>query len=172
MSRLSTCIFEWDTEDMANLCQVKAAEENFDASAARRLLTPRELALHCRRRTRRAETTTNLIQQLILKRDNGLDTLGIPIFDQHSWTRSGQRRRNTFSASKIQTAFSCVPPDWNAEERWRGTQDIPLCTRFSFAGVVPPSHHTIHSRFNDCTVLLIIFLQGDSKNTILSTLVF
>ena len=107
MSRLSTCIFEWDTEAIANLCQ--ATEENCDESAARRLLTRRELALHCRRRTRRAETTTNLIKQLIesLKGGNGLDMLGIPIFDQHSWTRSGQRRRNTFSASKIQTEFSC-----------------------------------------------------------------
>jgi len=41
MTRLSTCIFEWDTEDIANLCQAKAAEENCDESAARRLLTRR-----------------------------------------------------------------------------------------------------------------------------------
>jgi len=82
MSRLSMCIFEWNTEDIANLCQ--AAEENCDESAARRLLTPRELALHCRRRTGRAERTTILIDQLIesLRGDNGLDTLGKPIFDQ------------------------------------------------------------------------------------------
>ena len=84
MSRLSTCIFEWDAEDIAKLCRAKAALEECDEADARRMLSRKELALHCRRRTRGAETTTDLIDQLIesLRGDRGLDTLGMPIFDQ------------------------------------------------------------------------------------------
>ena len=50
MSRLSTCIFEWDAEDIAKLCRAKAALEECDEADARRMLSRRELALHCRRR--------------------------------------------------------------------------------------------------------------------------
>ena len=84
VSRVLTCIFECDAEDTAKLCQAKAVEENCDESAARRLLSRRELALHCCRRTCGAETTTELIDQLIksLRGDKGHDTLGMTIFDQ------------------------------------------------------------------------------------------
>jgi len=50
MSRLSMCIFEWDAEDIAKLCRAKAALEECDEADARRMLSRRELALHCRRR--------------------------------------------------------------------------------------------------------------------------
>ena len=67
------------------------------------------------------------------------------------------RGEETHSVHPRSRRNSVVRPQWNTEERRRGTQDIPLCTRFSFAGVVPPSHHAIHFRFNDCTVLLVIY---------------
>ena len=92
MSRLSACIFEWDQEDVHNLCRARAAELDCDESTARRLLTRKQLALHCRRQTRGAEDTTELIDELIesLRGDKGLDTLGMPLFDQplmdHIWS--------------------------------------------------------------------------------------
>jgi len=92
MSRLSACIFEWEQEDVNNLCRARAAELECDESTARCLLTRKQLALHCRHQTRGAEDTIKLIDELIesLRGDKGLDTLGMPLFDQplmdHIWS--------------------------------------------------------------------------------------
>lgn len=49
MARLSYAIFEWDSGDIARLEEAKQSEEGRDAYVK---LTARELARHCRRRTR------------------------------------------------------------------------------------------------------------------------
>ena len=89
MGRLSSCIFEWDPEDIANLHKAKEAELRqcgaFSAGpdTASRHITKRELQRHCKRQTRGLYETTRLIQELIeaLDSDKGNDTMGIPLFD-------------------------------------------------------------------------------------------
>jgi hypothetical protein len=77
MSKLSSCIFEWDADDFILLCQAKASVTE---------KTPSEAAhsLHCRRRTCGTQQTLDLIGRLIssLSGDAGRDTLGMELFDQ------------------------------------------------------------------------------------------
>ncbi|KAM8740931.1 uncharacterized protein AB9X84_018452 isoform 2-T2 [Acanthopagrus schlegelii] len=89
MARLSTCIFEWDPEDVAALRRAKEGElaarsvGNISEEAVTTRITRRELALHCRRRTRGVEETNRLIGSLISLFDSasGKDTLGVPLLD-------------------------------------------------------------------------------------------
>ncbi|XP_059209499.1 uncharacterized protein LOC131988409 [Centropristis striata] len=89
MARLSTCVFQWDPEDVAALRRAKEGElaargvGHISEEAVTTLITRRELALHCRRRTRGAEETSRLIGSLISLFDSpsGKDTLGVPLLD-------------------------------------------------------------------------------------------
>ncbi|XP_072314478.1 uncharacterized protein [Eucyclogobius newberryi] len=89
MARLSSCIFEWDQEDVAALRRAKqeellAAGMGAVAEAAiNKRISRRELALHCKRRTRGVEVTTREIKALIdeLDSDAGRDMLGVPLLD-------------------------------------------------------------------------------------------
>ena len=89
MARLSTCIFEWDPEDVAALRRAKEGElaarsaGHISEEAVTTHITRRELALHCRRRTRGVEETNRLIGSLISLFDSasGKDTLGVPLLD-------------------------------------------------------------------------------------------
>ncbi len=89
MARLSTCIFEWDPEDVAALRRAKEGElaakrvGHISEEAVNTRITRRELALHCRRRTRGVEETNRLISSLISLFDSpsGKDTLGVPLLD-------------------------------------------------------------------------------------------
>ncbi|XP_064175899.1 uncharacterized protein LOC135246335 [Anguilla rostrata] len=90
MRQLSASFFEWDEEDVRLLREAKRSEleekrrmvglTNTEVSM---LLTKKELALHCRRRTRGAEETERLVDELIETMDSekGHDTLGIPLLD-------------------------------------------------------------------------------------------
>jgi len=86
---MSSCIFKWDSDDLKALCSAKSAELALlgvaglaDAEILRRL-TKKELALHCRRVTRGADETTQLIDSLItsLDCDSGKDTMGVSLLD-------------------------------------------------------------------------------------------
>ena len=97
MARLSRCIFEWDPEDVAALRRAKEGEltaqriGHISEEAVTTHIRRRELARHCRRRTRGVEETARLIGSLISLFDgvSGKDTLGVPLLDhvriQHIW---------------------------------------------------------------------------------------
>lgn len=71
MARLSNCIFEWDGDDVALLHQAKQHElllrgvPNVDDSIVKKSIRNDELHMHCRRRTRGAQRTTELIENLM-----------------------------------------------------------------------------------------------------------
>lgn len=87
MSRLSQCIFEWDTEDFKLLIEAKKGQlekegvQNIGDSAIIKLLTKEELARHCRRRTRGTDETRQLIEALILSLADATDMLGVHLFN-------------------------------------------------------------------------------------------
>lgn len=95
MSRLSSCIFEWDAADVALLRNAKKQQllaQGFPTSIdVNKHLTKEELALHCRRRTRGEADTIRLIEQLLqeLMGSSGNDSLGVPLLDfermEHIW---------------------------------------------------------------------------------------
>uniref|UniRef100_A0AAV2MR41 DUF6729 domain-containing protein n=1 Tax=Knipowitschia caucasica TaxID=637954 RepID=A0AAV2MR41_KNICA len=89
MTRLSRCIFELDPEDVAALRLAKQGELQargagpVSEKALDKLITRKELSLHCRKRTRGVEETTRRIRALIEEMDSekGRDTLGVPLLD-------------------------------------------------------------------------------------------
>ena len=89
LARLSRCIFEWDSDDVARLKKAKTAEmgcagisniTDMVLSAIGR----RELDRHCRRRTRGAEQTTKLVEDLLTFYcgPGGVDMAGMPLLDK------------------------------------------------------------------------------------------
>ncbi|KAF5907191.1 Epithelial-stromal interaction 1, partial [Clarias magur] len=73
--RLSRSIFEWDPEDFAHLDRAKNGEHS------RKPITFKEMARHCRRRTRGVEATERLLDDTIKTFTGATDTMGIPILD-------------------------------------------------------------------------------------------
>ena len=86
MKQLSSCIFEWDEADINLLMSAKRGElqmagiPNPSNATVKEALTSKELARHCRRRTRGPEETAGLIENLLLTLSSSTDTLGIPLF--------------------------------------------------------------------------------------------
>ena len=85
MKQLSSCIFEWDMQDVELLISAKRGElvsagilSPSDA-ALRKAISKEELARHCRRRTRGAEKTVDLVEALLLSLSSATDTLGVPL---------------------------------------------------------------------------------------------
>ncbi|XP_069388178.1 uncharacterized protein [Paralichthys olivaceus] len=76
MSRLSFAFFEWDSGDVARLQEAKQSEGGPDAHAEP---TSRELARHCRRRTRGEEETGWLNQEVLDVL--ATDSMGVPLID-------------------------------------------------------------------------------------------
>ena len=86
LSRLSSCIFEWSSDDLLKLRLAKSAE----LSAAQRTptqaevdkaITKKEMALHCRRKTRGVDKTRQLIQELLDSMWNLTDAIGVRLID-------------------------------------------------------------------------------------------
>ncbi|XP_062239342.1 uncharacterized protein LOC133949157 [Platichthys flesus] len=78
MTHLSTAIFEWDSGDLSRLEEAKQSEEEGDACVQ---LTSKELASHCRRRTRGVLETERLIQEVLDYFWVATDSMGIPFID-------------------------------------------------------------------------------------------
>ena len=87
MSRMSQCIFHWSKEDLDLLKNAKRNEllqleikDPGDAEIIDRI-SKRELALHCRRKTRGTVETTELLHSLLLtfSGPQGCDTLEVPL---------------------------------------------------------------------------------------------
>ncbi|XP_049336892.1 histone deacetylase complex subunit SAP130-like [Astyanax mexicanus] len=97
MARLSSCIFEWDPNDVALLRLAKRKQlkkegvPGVTSAMVDRNITKDELAQYCRRRTRGEETTILLIQTLLqeLMGEKGRDQMGVPLLDnvrmEHIW---------------------------------------------------------------------------------------
>ncbi len=79
MARLSLAIFEWDRGDVARLKEAKQSTEGRDAQAK---LTAKELARHCRRRTRGREETERLVREVLDSFWEAVDTMGVPLIDR------------------------------------------------------------------------------------------
>ncbi|XP_076851096.1 uncharacterized protein LOC143501317 [Brachyhypopomus gauderio] len=101
MGRLSFCVFEWDAEDVARLEEAKQSELGeaprsrghlTDATSSSRP-TAKELARHCRRRTRGAQASEELIQELLEDFMDRTDTMGIRLLDREKMEDIWQTQR-------------------------------------------------------------------------------
>ncbi|KAI7800442.1 hypothetical protein IRJ41_003392 [Triplophysa rosa] len=92
-SKLSSCIFEWDKDDISRLKEAKKTmllkkHQGHIPTEAQILssITSSELAKHCRRRTRGVEETCDLIQGLLDSMWELTDTTGLRIINPESMT--------------------------------------------------------------------------------------
>ncbi|XP_061916760.1 uncharacterized protein LOC133658582 [Entelurus aequoreus] len=79
MNRLSFAMFEWDEGDVRRLSEAKRAEHGGNAHVQP---SAKELHRHCRRRTRGAEETKRLVQEVLDHLWDAKDTMGVKLFDQ------------------------------------------------------------------------------------------
>ena len=85
MSRVSSAIFEWGRDDYEKLVSAKLGElRNAGVLASKReaaqnAISLKELARHCRRRTRGNSMTTRLLEELIESMREATDPLGVPL---------------------------------------------------------------------------------------------
>ncbi len=103
MGQLSGCIFEWDPVDLQRLLHAK--QEELKATGMYRAaqddiamhVTKKELATHCKRRTRGPDESAELIQQLLItySSDLGKDTMGIPLLNHdRAWQIWEEQKRH------------------------------------------------------------------------------
>ncbi|CAL8240335.1 unnamed protein product [Merluccius merluccius] len=97
MAKLSCCIFEWDSGDVALLRRAKREQLKREGlpgitdQLVDQRITKNELSRHCRRRTRGEQQTILMIGNLLseLVGVKGRDLLGVPLLDQermqHIW---------------------------------------------------------------------------------------
>ncbi|KAK0132914.1 hypothetical protein N1851_031722 [Merluccius polli] len=81
MARLSFAVFEWDGEDVSRLKEAKQSEEGRDAREEVKL-SAKELARHCRRRTRGVAETERLLREVLDAFWDVTDTMGVPLLDR------------------------------------------------------------------------------------------
>ena len=93
MGQISGCIFEWDPVDLERLLGAK--KEELKATGVYRaaqddivMHLTKELATHCKRRTRGTDESAKLIKRLLTtySLDPGKDTMGIPLLNcDYAW---------------------------------------------------------------------------------------
>ena len=68
----------------------------------------KELALHCQRRTRGAETTENLLNSLFATIAPATDMLGVPCSGKRCWARYGQSRKKNVGCIQDPPEYNCT----------------------------------------------------------------
>ncbi|KAJ4925483.1 hypothetical protein JOQ06_018213 [Pogonophryne albipinna] len=93
-SKMSSCIFEWDKDDISHLKEAKTSElkklhagQTPSEAQVLAIISSSELAKHCRRRTRGIEESRALIQDLLNSMWELTDTSGLRLINPESMTR-------------------------------------------------------------------------------------
>ncbi|XP_051251506.1 uncharacterized protein LOC127360984 isoform X2 [Dicentrarchus labrax] len=144
MARLSFAIFEWDAEDVSRLRGAKQSEEGRDAQEVK--LSAKELARHCRRRTRGC---------------SGGGAAG-PRGAGHLLARDGQHGRpfdrprpnggdleHAAPTPRLNPGPCGSGPlhqDGRAHQRRGEAPRLPVRPRLHFPGIVPPAPVPLHPR--------------------------
>ncbi len=155
MARLSACIFQWDPEDVAALRHAKEGElvakktGHISERAVSARITRRELALHCRRRTRGLDETTRSIGSLINLFDStdGKDTLGVPLLDHERIQQIWKEQRKHVQCIQDPENFPLYMKTGDTEERWCGAVLLQVCPWLYLLGVIPPPPEPFYSRY-------------------------
>ena len=88
MAKLSSCIFQWDQEDYDHLMAAKRGElvragmRDPSATAVRKAISKDELACHCRRQTREATKTKELLGELLQRAKQMTDGHSVPLLKE------------------------------------------------------------------------------------------
>lgn len=137
-SRLSSCIFEWDEQDLHQLKDAKKAElcaqhpghiptEKQILSA----ITSRELAKHCRRRTRGVGATRALIQDLLDSVWNLTDSTGLHLVNHEAMARVWEVQKKHLPCIQDPPSVQLYTRTGTTETKGGKTLDVLRCARGS-----------------------------------------
>ncbi|KAI4900998.1 hypothetical protein NFI96_017932, partial [Prochilodus magdalenae] len=172
MAKLSSCIFEWDAADVATLWEAVRAEMEekqgilgLTEEQLNNKLTPELLARHCRRCTRGAQLTEELIGQLLAAFRGVTDTMGIPLLDnermdaiwntqqQHLWELIGVEYLYSQQCKELRDDIGRDPdtpdsdPDYEPEWEYEGCDEVRYLGEESDPTIAPLSvadpHHEL-----------------------------
>ena len=155
MRQLSACIFEWDAGDVCRLLEAKRSElegehgmVGLTEAEVSRQIGRKEMALHCRRRTRGSAATKVLLLDLLEtfnSERSGVDTLGIPLLDsiriQAIWK---EQRRHLHCIQDPPGVRLAVHRDRQNHQGRRDVAGLSLRTGLHILGVIPPQ--PVHPR--------------------------
>ncbi|XP_047220669.1 uncharacterized protein LOC124867967 [Girardinichthys multiradiatus] len=155
MKQLSRCIFEVDSGDTRHLTEAKRSDlgrkhgmvDLSDAEVVWRI-SKEEWRLHCRRRTRGAENTALLIQNLLdtFRGPAGRNTLNIPLLDDLRIQEHLGHAETSPQLHPGPARCAAVHADWDADERRHQPPGLSLCEGIHLSGVVPPPPGPLHPR--------------------------
>ena len=140
LSKLSTCIFEWDAGDLALLREAKPVQLGGKGMAfadVSQHITRKELEKHCRRCTRGRDKTTILIQALI-------DVLDSPLLA--ATPRACVCPTEACRLHPGRRGVQAVPPEWYGEEGRAAALHVQMRPRLDFAGEFPPQPRPLRTR--------------------------
>ncbi|AWP11537.1 Hypothetical protein SMAX5B_009660 [Scophthalmus maximus] len=145
MAKLSCCIFECDSEDVALVRQAKREQlkregvPGITEKMVDQHITKDELPKHCRRQTRGEQQTIVLIECLLneLMGEKGRDLLGVPLLDQERMQHIWQTQRRhvkciqdepgvlLYAQTGTTTKEGIILPNYRGEKReqWRCAVD-------------------------------------------------
>lgn len=163
MRQLSRCIFEMDPGDVRHLREAKRSQLEgkhgmvglTDAEVLAKI-TKEEWRLHCRRRTRGAEETALLIQDLLdtFSGAAGRDALDIQLLDDRRildiWSTQTPPQLHPGP-----TGCAAVHPDWQFEKGRSHPACLPLREGLHVVGVLPPPPRPLHPRYFTCISQLV-----------------
>ncbi|XP_048857960.1 uncharacterized protein LOC125725236 [Brienomyrus brachyistius] len=145
MAKLLSCISEWDSADVARLMQAVRAElegkqgiVGLSEDQLTGRLTAKMLARHCRRRTRGAQETEQLIAQLLAAFRDVKDTMGIPLLDNQRMDAMWDTQRHPRPSW-----IPAVHGDGAADQGRHRPPHLPL-RAWLHLGVVPPPPQPLH----------------------------
>lgn len=137
-SKLSNCIFEWDKQDVNRLKEAKRGElkqkhQGHDPTDAQVLasISSRELAKHCRRRTRGVEETRALIQSLLDSMWELVDGTGLHLIHHERMSRVWKVQQKHLPCIQDPPGVHLYTNIGSGLEKGGKTLDVLRCSRGS-----------------------------------------
>ena len=105
--------------------------------AIRKAISKEELSRHCRRRTRGAEVTLQLIEELLLQLSTATDSLGVPVLSAHMVTIWEEEKKHlkvysgSFNGGTVYSHRIYY-------QGWDRIASVQMCTRDRLLGIISP----------------------------------
>ncbi|XP_073724498.1 uncharacterized protein [Misgurnus anguillicaudatus] len=137
-SKLSSCIFEWDYQDISNLKEAKRSElrqkhQGYEPTDAQVLasISPKELAKHCRRKTRGVEETRALIKSLLDSMWNLVDGTGLHLINHERMSEVWKVQQKHLACIQDPPGVQLYTNIGSGLEKGDKTLDVLRCARGS-----------------------------------------
>lgn len=167
MRQLSHCIFEVDPGDARRLTEAKWSKLEgkhgmvglTDAEVSQRI-SKQEWRLHCRRRTRGAEESTLLIQELLdtFGGPAGRNTLDIPLLDALRIQEIWSTQRPHLSCIQDPPGVHLYTQTGRLTKGRSQPAGLPLREGLHIFGVLPPPPQPVHPRYSCLSLHVITYI--------------